>query len=147
MCKVKQAEKTLRRPRKSCSYLKIRMNQSLKSISLKLCRSILKVKKSRAAREMDTYAGYLYCADCGSRLCLHRYQQDSLENDFFCDSYQILSSAKTTVLHTILRKRFWPALCWKVSNVYFSLQRRKQIFFIRWLLKKERGWQKNSIKR
>ena len=45
-------------------------------------------KKPSPTGEMDKYAGYLYCADCGSRLYLHRHQQETTKNDFFCGGYQ-----------------------------------------------------------
>ena len=39
--------------------------------------------------EMDKYAGYLYCAECGARLYLHRSRNsDPKKNNFMCASYQ-----------------------------------------------------------
>ncbi len=39
--------------------------------------------------EMDKYAGYLYCGNCGKRLYLHRAKSIKPENNFFqCGGYQ-----------------------------------------------------------
>ena len=53
-------------------------------------------KKPGQTGEMDKYAGYLYCADCGARLYLHRHKQDPLKNDFFCGGYQTFGKAYCT---------------------------------------------------
>ncbi len=53
-------------------------------------------KKPSQTGEMDKYAGYLYCADCGTRLYLHRHKQDPLKNDFFCGGYQTFGKAYCT---------------------------------------------------
>ena len=50
-------------------------------------------KKPSPSGEMDKYAGYLYCADCGSRLYLHRHQQETEKNDFFCGGYRTFGKA------------------------------------------------------
>lgn len=39
--------------------------------------------------EIDKYAGFLYCGECGSRLYLHRGKNiDSAKNNFMCGGYQ-----------------------------------------------------------
>lgn len=46
-------------------------------------------KKSDKFGETDKYASYLYCADCGSRLYLHRVRTlDPKKNNFMCGGYQ-----------------------------------------------------------
>jgi hypothetical protein len=43
-------------------------------------------KRANGNGEMDKYAGYLYCAECGSRLYLHRNQKTC--NNFMCGRYE-----------------------------------------------------------
>lgn len=39
--------------------------------------------------EMDKYAGYLYCGECGSKLYLHRaYSMSQEQNNFMCGGFQ-----------------------------------------------------------
>ena len=39
--------------------------------------------------EMDKYAGYLFCGECGKRLYLHRSKSfDKSNNNFMCGGYQ-----------------------------------------------------------
>ena len=46
-------------------------------------------KKSDKFGETDKYAGYLYCAECGSKLYLHRARTlDPKKNNFMCGGYQ-----------------------------------------------------------
>ena len=47
--------------------------------------------------EMDKYAGYLYCGECGSRLYLHRAKSlKSSQNNFMCGGYQTRSTDCTS---------------------------------------------------
>lgn len=47
--------------------------------------------------EMDKYAGYLYCGECGSRLYLHRAKTlDEKKNNFMCGGYQRRSTDCTS---------------------------------------------------
>lgn len=47
--------------------------------------------------EMDKYAGYLYCGECGSRLYLHRTKTlDEKKNNFMCGGYQRRSTDCTS---------------------------------------------------
>ncbi len=49
--------------------------------------------------EMDKYAGYLFCGECGSKLYLHRaYSLTENQNNFMCGGYQ---GKKSTVRHII----------------------------------------------
>ena len=43
-------------------------------------------KRANGNGEMDKYAGYLYCAECGSRLYLHRNKKTY--NNFMCGRYE-----------------------------------------------------------
>ena len=43
-------------------------------------------KRANGNGEMDKYAGYLYCAECGSRLYLHRNKKT--HNNFMCGRYE-----------------------------------------------------------
>ena len=43
-------------------------------------------KRANGNGEMDKYAGYLYCAECGSRLYLHR--NPKTYNNFMCGRYE-----------------------------------------------------------
>ena len=46
-------------------------------------------KKSDKFGETDKYAGYLYCAECGSKLYLHRARTlDPKKNNYMCGGYQ-----------------------------------------------------------
>ena len=46
-------------------------------------------KKADSFGETDKYAGYLYCAQCGSRLYLHRARTlEPKKNNFMCGGYQ-----------------------------------------------------------
>lgn len=46
-------------------------------------------KRSDKQGEMDKYAGYLYCGECGQKLYLHRGKGITPENNFFqCADYQ-----------------------------------------------------------
>ncbi len=47
--------------------------------------------------EMDKYAGFLYCGECGSRLYLHRAKTlDPKNNNFMCGGYQSRKSNCTS---------------------------------------------------
>lgn len=47
--------------------------------------------------EMDKYAGYLYCGECGSRLYLHRAKSlKASQNNFMCGGYQTRSTDCTS---------------------------------------------------
>ena len=47
--------------------------------------------------EMDKYAGYLYCGECGSRLYLHRSKSmKASQNNFMCGGYQTRSTECTS---------------------------------------------------
>ena len=46
-------------------------------------------KKSDKFGEVDKFAGYLYCAECGSKLYLHRTRTlDPKKNNYMCRGYQ-----------------------------------------------------------
>lgn len=52
--------------------------------------------------EMDKYASYLYCGECGSKLYLHRaYSMSREQNNFMCGGYQ---SRKTSCPSHYIRK-------------------------------------------
>lgn len=52
--------------------------------------------------EMDKYAGYLYCGECGSKLYLHRaYSMSREQNNFMCGGYQ---SRKTNCTSHYIRE-------------------------------------------
>ena len=52
--------------------------------------------------EMDKYAGYLYCGECGSKLYLHRaYSMSREQNNFMCGGYQ---SRKTSCTSHYIRE-------------------------------------------
>ena len=48
--------------------------------------------------DMDKYAGYLYCADCGAKLYLHRGKNIKPENNYYqCGGYQSKGGSYCTV--------------------------------------------------
>ena len=61
-------------------------------------------KKSDKFGETDKYAGYLYCAECGSKLYLHRARTlDPKKNNYMCGGYQ--SRVTDCTAHYIREKK------------------------------------------
>ena len=75
-------------------------------------------KKSDKFGETDKYAGFLYCAECGSKLYLHRARTlDSKKNNYMCGGYQ---SRVTDCTAHYIREKVLDSIVLRLRSEYES---------------------------
>ena len=78
-------------------------------------------KKSDKFGETDKFAGYLYCAECGSKLYLHRARTlDPAKNNYMCGGYQ---SRVTDCTSHYIREKVLDAIVLRYLNSVVALAR------------------------
>ena len=78
-------------------------------------------KKSDKFGETDKFAGYLYCAECGSKLYLHRARTlDPAKNNYMCGGYQ---SRVTDCTSHYIREKALDAIVLRYLNQVVKLAR------------------------
>ena len=78
-------------------------------------------KKSDKFGETDKFAGYLYCAECGSKLYLHRARTlDPDKNNYMCGGYQ---SCVTDCTSHYIREKALDAIVQRCLNSVVALAR------------------------